>query len=199
MTAAVLSPAVPDSEMLSRCVARMEALGDIRPPSTLLGIPGLQTPEMLVEIEVEAIIGSAADRQTIYTENEAEKARGYARAVRVGDVVHVSGCTSIDADRNVRAKGDWAGQYDLAHEGIEAALGQAGATLDDIVRRRTFTIDRAEQNRPYGEGPPWFEASRPSSLGCTVDRFASPDAVLTLDAWAIKGAHADIEWLSTAE
>ena len=67
--------------------ARMEALGDVRPPLTLLGIPGVQFPEIMVEIETEAIIGSAQDRKIIYTENQAEKARGYARAVQVGDVI----------------------------------------------------------------------------------------------------------------
>ena len=179
--------------------ARQEALGDLRPPCTLLGIPALMVPEMLVEIEVEAIIGSAGDRQTIYTENQAEKPRGYSRAVRVGDVVHVSGCTSIDADRNVRAVGDWAAQYDLAHEGIRDALEQAGATLDDVVRRRTFTIDRAEQNRPYGEGPAWFEDSRPVSLGCRISGLADPEMLVEVDAMAIIGAHEDIEWLSLAE
>ena len=179
--------------------ARLEALGDLRPPCTLLGIPGLQVPEMLVEIEAEAIIGSANDRQIIYTENQAEKARGYSRAVRVGDVVHVSGCTSIDADRNVRAVGDWAAQFDMAHEGIEAALKEAGATLDDIVRRRTFTIDRAEQNRPYGEGPPWFKDSRPVSLGCRISGLADPEMLVEVDAMVVIGAHEDIEWLSLAE
>ena len=179
--------------------ARLETLGDIRPPWTLLGVPGLQYKEMLVEIEAEAVIGSTQDRQTIYTENQAEKARGYARAVRVGDIVHVSGCTSIDANRNVCAIGDWAGQYDLAHKGIEAALTEAGATLDDVVRRRTFTIDRAEQNRPYGEGPSWFKDSRPVSLGCRVSALADPEMLVEVDAMAIIGAREDIEWLSLAE
>ncbi|NKB59844.1 MAG: hypothetical protein GKS00_26335 [Alphaproteobacteria bacterium] len=179
--------------------ARLDILGDLRPPLTLLGIPDLMLPEMMVEIEVEAIIGSANDRQIIYTENEQEKARGYSRAVRVGDVVHVSGCTSIDADRKVRAPGDWAAQYDMAHEGIQAALEKAGATLDDIVRRRTFTIDSAEQNRPYGEGPPWFKDSRPVSLGCRIAGLADPEMLVEVDAMAIIGARKDIEWLSTAD
>lgn len=179
--------------------ARLDLIGDRRPPLTLLGIPALLTPDMLVEIEAEAIVGSADDRQIIYTENEQEKARGYCRAVRVGDVVHVSGCTSIDADRRVRAKGDWAAQFDMAHEGIRAALEKAGASLDDVVRRRTFTIDRAEQNRPYGEGPPWFENSRPVSLGCRIAGLADPEMLVEVDAMAIIGAHEDIEWLSLAE
>ena len=179
--------------------ARMEALGDMRPPLTLLGIPSAQFPGIMVEIETEAIIGSAQDRQIIYTENQAEKARGYARAVRVGDVIHVSGCTSIDADRNVRAVGDWAGQYDLAHQGIELALEKAGATLGDVVRRRTFTIEEAEQNRPYGEGPLWFKDSRPVSLGCRISSLADPKMLVEVDAMAIVGANEDIEWLSLAD
>lgn len=179
--------------------ARLECIGDLRPPLTLLGIPALMLPEMTVEIEAEAIIGSGADRQIIYSAHESEKPRGYSRAVRVGDVVHVSGCTSIDPNRNVRAVDDWAAQYDLAHENIELALKEAGATLDDVVRRRTFTIDRAEQNRPYGEGPTWFKDSRPVSLGCRISGLAIPEMLVEVDAMAIIGASQDIEWLSTAE
>jgi enamine deaminase RidA (YjgF/YER057c/UK114 family) len=150
---------------------------------------------MLVEIEAEAIIGASNTRQDIFTEKEREKARGYARAVVVGDVVHVSGCTSIDVDGEVRAPGDWARQYDLCHEAIQWALAEAGAGLDDVVRRRIFTVDAAEQNRPYGEGPGWFADSRPVSMGCRIAGLAQPEMLVEVDAVAIKGAHADIEWL----
>ncbi len=179
--------------------ARLEVLGEVRPTATLLGIPGLIRPEMLVEIEAEAIIGAAKTRRDIFTEKEREKGRGYARAVEVGDVVHVSGCTSIDPEGVVHAAGDWAAQYDLCHETIQWALEQAGATLDDIVRRRSFTIAAAEQNRPHGEGPAWFADSRPVSMGCRIAALAQPEMLVEVDAVAIKGAHADIEWLGPPE
>ncbi|MDP6704898.1 MAG: Rid family hydrolase [Alphaproteobacteria bacterium] len=175
--------------------ARLEILGEVRPTATLLGIPALFTPEMMVEIEAEAIVGAGTKRQDIYTENARERGRGYARAVAVGDVVHVSGCTSIDADGKVRAPGDWAAQYDLCHETIEWALGQAGARLDDVVRRRIFTTAAAEQNRAYGEGPAWLAGSRPVSMGCRIAGLAQPEMLVEVDAVAVKGAHADIEWL----
>ena len=114
-------------------------------------------------------------------------------------MIHVSGCTSIDAERNVRAVGDWAGQYDLAHQSIELALEKAGATLGDVVRRRTFTVNEAEQNRPYGEGPPWFKDTRPVSLGCRISSLADPKMLVEVDAMAIVGAGEDIEWLSLAD
>jgi enamine deaminase RidA (YjgF/YER057c/UK114 family) len=175
--------------------ARLEALGEVRPTGTLLGIPALIAPEMLVEIEAEAIIGAAAIRQDIYTGDEIEKPRGFARAVAVGDVVHVSGCTSVDGEGNVQAPGDWAAQFDICHEAVAAALAQAGASLDDVVRRRSFTIAAAEQNRPYGEGPAWFADSRPVSMGCRISGLRLPDMLVEVDAWAIKGAHKNIEWL----
>ena len=71
--------------------------------------------------------------------------------------------------------------------------------LDDVVRKRTFTVAGATQNRPYGEGPPWFADSRPVGLGCRVSGLASPEMVVEVEAMAVKGAHAGIEWLEIAE
>ena len=178
--------------------AALEAYGDIRPTSTVLGLAdaALVRPEMLVEIEAEAIVGAAAARQHFYSGGAREEPLGYARAVAVGDVIHVSGCTSMDSSGQVQAVGDWAAQYDLCLGYIQEALEQAGAVLDDVVRRRTFTVAGTTRNRPYGEGPAWFADSRPSSLGCTIDRLAHPDMAVEVDAWAVRGAHADIEWLS---
>jgi enamine deaminase RidA (YjgF/YER057c/UK114 family) len=173
--------------------AWVDALGEVRPTSTLLVIPGLVRPDMLVEIEAEAIIGAARSRQNIYTQQQREKPRGYARAVAVGDWVYVSGCTSISPAGDIQAEGDWAAQYDLAHSGVQWALEQAGATLDDVIRRRTFTVDSAQMNRPYGEGPAWFVNSRPVSMGCRITGLARPELLVEVEAVALKGAHADIE------
>ncbi|HEY3189886.1 MAG TPA: Rid family hydrolase, partial [Solirubrobacteraceae bacterium] len=137
----------------------VEALGEVRPVSTLLGIPALLRPEMLIEVEAEAILGAAKSRRDIYTEHMREKPRGYARAVAAGDTIHVSGCTSMSSKGEVQAAGDWAAQSDLAMDVIRGALGQAGATLDDVVRRRTFTVAGARQDRAHGEGPTPFAKS----------------------------------------
>ena len=112
-----------------------------------------------------------------------------------GDRVYVSGCTSISPAGDVQAAGDWAAQYDIAHEAIRWALEQAGATLDDAIRRRTFTVDGARVNRPYGEGPAWFRQSCPTSLGCRISGLARPELVVEVEVMAVKGAHAGIEWI----
>jgi enamine deaminase RidA (YjgF/YER057c/UK114 family) len=177
----------------------LDALGEVRPTSTLLGIPALLRPDMLIEIETEAIVGAAAARQDIYLQEQRERSRGYARAVAVGDAVYVSGCTALSLSGKVEAEGDWAAQSDLSHQAIERALAQAGATLDDVVRRRSFTVDGAEVNRPYGQGPAWFAKSCPSSLGCRIAGLARPELLVEVEVAAVKGARAGIEWIGPDE
>ncbi|MDP7390947.1 MAG: Rid family hydrolase [Alphaproteobacteria bacterium] len=175
--------------------AKLEALGDdIRPIGTFMSILALIGPETAIEIEAEAILGAASARKNFYTANEREKARGYARAVAVGDVVHVSGCTSVDPTGVVLSPGDWAAQVDLCHEHVQQALEMAGAKLDDVVRRRSFTIASAEQNRAHGEGPGWFKDSRSVFMSCRVASLAHPAMLVEVDAVAVIGADADIEW-----
>jgi enamine deaminase RidA (YjgF/YER057c/UK114 family) len=176
--------------------AWLEALGDVRPASTLLGIPGLVRPEMLVEIEAEAVIGAATSRRDIYTQFQREKPRGYARAVEVGDWVWVSGCTSVDPKNEVLAVGDWAAQADIAHGFIQWALEQAGATMGDVIRRRTFTTERAHVNREHAKAPPVFAASYPASLGCRVTGLARPEGLVEVEVAALKGASQNIEWIA---
>ena len=179
--------------------AFVEALGDVRPVSTLLAVPALIRPELLVEIEAEAVIGAARTRRDIYTQHMREKPRGYARAVAVGDHVYLSGCTSVSSTGEVQAAGDWARQYDLAMDTIRWALEQAGVSVADVVRRRTFTVEGARQNRPYGEGPTPFAKSHPTSLGCRISGLARPELVVEVEVTAVKGAGAGIQWIGPDE
>jgi len=173
--------------------AWLEAFGDVRPTSTTLGIPALLRPEMLIEIEAEAIIGASKSRRDVYTQREREKPRGYARLVEVGDRIYMSGCTDLDAAGELQAPNDWAAQYDHALETARWSLEQVGATLDDVVRRQTFTVDRATVNRPFGQGPAYFAGSRPASMGCRITGLARPELLVEIEVLAVKGAGQDIE------
>jgi enamine deaminase RidA (YjgF/YER057c/UK114 family) len=173
--------------------AWLEAFGDVRPSSTTLGIPALLRPDMLIEIEAEAIIGAGATRRNVYTQREREKPRGYARVVEVGDRVYMSGCTDLDPAGAVQAPNDWAAQYDHALQTVQWSLEQVGATLDDVVRRQTFTVERAEVNRPHGQGPAYFAGSRPASMGCRISGLARPELLVEVEVFAVKGAGKNIE------
>ena len=173
--------------------AWLEAFGDVRPTSTTLGCPALLHPDMLIEIEAEAIIGAAQSRRDGYTRKEREKPRGYARTVTVGDRIYMSGCTDLDDAGQPQAPNDWAAQYDNALATVKWSLEQAGSGLDDVVRRQTFTVQRAEVNRAFGAGPAYFSTSRPASMGCRIAGLARPELLVEVEVFAVKGAGQGIE------
>jgi hypothetical protein len=106
----------------------------------------------------------------------------------------VPAVTTISASGEIQAAGDWARQYDLAMDPIGWSLGQAGVGLEDVVRRRTFIVEGAKQNRAHGEGPP-FARNHPRSLGCRISGLARPELVVEVEVAAIKGAGANIQWV----
>jgi enamine deaminase RidA (YjgF/YER057c/UK114 family) len=79
---------------------------------------------------------------------------GFSRAVRVGDLVFVSGCAPVAADGSVAAPGDVKGQTKRCFDIIEAALTQAGADMKHVVRTRIFLTDMSrwkEAAEAHGE------------------------------------------------
>ena len=74
---------------------------------------------------------------------------GFSRAVRIGNVVHVSGTGPVGAEELSAAE-----QTRVVLGIIEAALKQAGATFEDVVRTRMFLAraeDWEEVGRAHGE------------------------------------------------
>ena len=69
-----------------------------------------------------------------------EKVYGYSRAVRSGDEVLISGTTGYDY-ATMTMPDDVAEQTRNIYATFAAALGEAGGTLADIVRLRTFVTD----------------------------------------------------------
>jgi enamine deaminase RidA (YjgF/YER057c/UK114 family) len=83
---------------------------------------------------------------------------GFSRAVRVGNIVHLSGTGPVGAD-NLDAAAQTRRIFEIAAE----ALAQAGATFDHVVRTRMYLAhpeDWEAIGRVHGE---YFGAIRPAS------------------------------------
>ena len=103
---------------------------------------------------------------------------GYSRAVVAGGHVFVSGTAPIPADGSDPPESAYE-QAKLAIGIIEGALGQAGATLDDVVRTRIYVVpgvDFEEVARAHGEA---FGSIRPATAGLVV-------AALLDDRWLVE-------------
>ena len=128
-------------------------------------------------------------RKNISSGGPWEATVGYSRAVRVGDHIFVAGTTSTNADGTVYSVGDPAAQVRRCFEIIAAALTEAGATLEDVVRTRMFVTDISrweEYGRAHGEV---FAAIRPAATMVEVAALISPEHMVEIEVDAMIGDH----------
>ena len=123
------------------------------------------------------------ERRTIASGSPYERVAGFSRAVVVGPHVHVAGTAPVMPDGAPPP----AGAYEQARRCLEiivAALAEAGASPEDVVRTRMFVTEPEhwdEVARAHGEV---FRDIRPAAT-CVVTALLDPRWLVEIEADAI--------------
>lgn len=109
---------------------------------------------------------------------------GYSRAVKIGNIIEVTGTVAVDDNSRV-VEEDAYGQTKFIIQKIEAVLKRAGAGLEDVVRTRMFVTDISrweEYGKAHGE---FFKDIRPCTTMVEVNALIAPEYLIEIEATAI--------------
>lgn len=112
---------------------------------------------------------------------------GYSRAVKIGNIIEVTGTVAVDEHGEVVGKGNPYEQTKYIIEKIIKVLERAGSSLNDVVRTRMFVTDIAkweEYGKAHGE---FFKDIKPCTSMIEISALIAPEYLIEIEATAIIG------------
>jgi enamine deaminase RidA (YjgF/YER057c/UK114 family) len=167
---------------------RLTLMHPQHPTSAGITVLGVGPRQAGLLIEVEAVAGAAERRVNRTTGRPYEEVHHYSRSVRVGDVVYVSGTTSVQLDESVGSPFDAAGQTRQTLDWIRWGIERQGLTMDDLVQTRSYVVGE-ENLEPVSQvlrevlGP-----VQPAATVVGVPALGRPSILVEIEATAVADA-----------
>lgn len=113
-----------------------------------------------------------------------EEIVGYSRAVKIGNIIEVSGTTAVK-DGEVVAPGDAYAQTIFILSLIRTTLEKAKARLSDVVRTRIYVTDIKQWEaigKAHGE---FFKSIKPAATMVEVSRLIDDELLVEIEVSAV--------------
>ncbi|GAA3237563.1 hypothetical protein GCM10020216_060880 [Nonomuraea helvata] len=105
----------------------------------------------------------------------------YSHAVRVGDMLYVSGQAAFDEHGNIVGEGSMTAQAEHVFQVISRILADQGATFDDVAFLRTYLTDM-DKRVEYGQvRRKYITGTPPASTTVEVSKLFMPGLLLEVD------------------
>jgi len=109
---------------------------------------------------------------------------GYSRAVKVGNVIEISGTTAVDGDRII-GQGNMYEQAVFIFRKIEKVLIEAGSSLKDVVRTRMYVTDISKWEEAGKAHFLFFNEIKPATSMVEVSKLINDELLIEIEVTAI--------------
>ena len=125
-----------------------------------------------------------SDRINISSKSPWEDIVGYSRAVRVGNVIEISGTTAANGEE-ILGKNDIYLQTQYILQKVKDTLEQCGAELKDVVRTRMYVTNIAQWQNAARAHAEFFGSIKPASTMVEVSNLIHPHLLIEIEVSAI--------------
>lgn len=109
---------------------------------------------------------------------------GYSRAVKVGNVIEISGTTAVDGDLII-GKGNLYEQAFFIFQKIEKVLVEAGSSLEDVVRTRMYVTNISDWKEAGKAHAHFFKEIKPAATMIEVSSLIDKELLIEIEVTAI--------------
>jgi enamine deaminase RidA (YjgF/YER057c/UK114 family) len=182
-----------DEQRFLADVARQLPANGPGPVITVVPLPALAYPGMLVEIEAVAMRGADGrrlERQGIALRGAAALPAPLSHGVRCGEMIFVGGLSAVDANGAAIAGGDIVRQSQIVMDRLGEVLHGFGASHDDAVKINTYYTGAGQFADWEGAArvrARYFSEPGPAATGMPLPRHAIPGLMTRTEITAMLG------------
>jgi enamine deaminase RidA (YjgF/YER057c/UK114 family) len=124
------------------------------------------------------------ERKNILTGSPWEDKMGYCRAVRIGNLVEVSGTVAIVDGEKVKANDAHAQTLNIL-ERVEKVLEDLNVSLKDVIRTRIFTTDINTFEAVATAHSSYFKDIKPTTGFYEISKLVAPEYLVEIEFTAV--------------